>query len=132
MSEAKQCLDCGNDFEAEYYELLKKAVKERNLDLEVLPGTELTANGIHILAIFPPHKFASFTISSLLLELGVAPEDWGHLDAVCDKSPTTVLEAVARRGGFTIPAHVDSANGLLEKYEKGQELIKIIKHPTNK
>lgn len=113
-----------------YYELVRKAVEARGLNLEILPGTELTANGIHILAVFPPDRYASFNIASLLLDLGVPPEQWGQSDTVCERSPTVVFDQVAKRGGVAIPAHVDSANGLLDKYKKGQEFIRIIKHPA--
>jgi len=115
-----------------YYELFRERLElekaRGGYELEVLPGTELTANGIHILAIFPPHPYAAFTIASLLDELGVRPEEWGGRDTVCTESATRVLDEVTRRGGIAIPAHVDSGNGLLEKHPSGQELIRVIKH----
>ncbi|MCJ2539681.1 MAG: hypothetical protein LN414_00245, partial [Candidatus Thermoplasmatota archaeon] len=116
-----------------YYELFRKRMaKERKKGrdvVEVLPGTELTANGIHILAVFPPHKYATFTIASLLDDLGIQPEEWGKPNTVSTESTTRVIDEVTRRGGIAIPAHVDASNGLLKKHPKGQELIRVIEHP---
>ena len=117
-----------------YYELFQKKREEErrkgrdDFDLEVLPGTELTANGIHILAIFPPNRYATFTIAALLDDLSVKPEEWGGRNTVCTESATRVLDEVTRRGGIAIPAHVDTSNGLLDKHPKGQELIRVIEH----
>ena len=68
-----------------WYELIddearKINEKAGNTVLTILPGTEISTTGIHILAIFPPQRprrKVHFMICDLLNEVGFAIDDWG-------------------------------------------------------
>jgi PHP family Zn ribbon phosphoesterase len=111
-----------------YYDLISKEIKKRDLKLVVLPGLELTTNGYHLLAIFPPDEYISFTLASLLFELGIKPMDWGNEDTCCSISPNEVLDAIAKRGGIIIPAHIDSENGILTSIKEKHNISQIFNH----
>jgi hypothetical protein len=95
-----------------WYELLSDKADSINKQhhrtlLEVLPGTEISTAGIHILAIFAPQKpkkRAKFIIEELLDELGLILENWGDLSAIGNIGIHRTVQLIAERGGFPIIA----------------------------
>ena len=80
--------------------------------LYLFPGVEISAqDGVHILAIFGHNKNKS-DIDQLLGAVGYHGTR-GRSDAVTTKSITEVVDAITKRDGIAIPAHVDKKNGLL-------------------
>jgi len=82
-------------------------------ELHLFPGVEISVqNGIHLLAIFDPSK-NSHTINDLLSRVDY-DGTYGDSDGVTRDGATTVVEKVISVGAIAIPAHVDSAKGLLQ------------------
>ena len=78
--------------------------------LYLFPGVEVTANGgIHILGVFDVNTGSS-EVDKLLGDVDYrgAP---GASDRAADEAPIEVVEAICRRGGIPILAHVDRPSG---------------------
>ena len=98
-----------------WYELLSDKAESINKQygkhlLEVLPGSEISTAGVHILAIFPPQKpkkRAKFIIEELLDELGLILENWGDLSAIGNIGIHRTVQLIEERGGFPVIAHID-------------------------
>jgi len=100
-----------------WYELISDKAESFNKQygrpiLEVLPGTEISTAGVHVLAIFPPQepkKRAKFIIEELLDELGLTLEKWGDLKAIGNIGIHRTIQLIEERGGFPIIAHIDGS-----------------------
>lgn len=81
-------------------------------ELTLFPGVEISAQGgVHVLAIFDPTAVTS-DIDTLLGRVGYAGTK-GDSDAETSQSLQHVVQAVLDAGAIPIPAHADSAKGLL-------------------
>ena len=102
---------------------------ERPVDfrpLDLFPGVEInTHGGIHMLAILDPSKGKS-DIDRLLGAVGL-PEGCSA-GSVTSRTPVEVAQVIHERGGLAIPAHVDSARGVLEQLS-GPSLQEILECP---
>lgn len=130
--------DCMDLAAPTWYELIDDAAQEMNMrrgtKLVILPGVEISTEGIHILAIFPrqnPRRKVHYMISDLVEEAGILPEEWCINKAVGNVSPYGVIELIKRKGGIAIPAHIDGDDkALLERYElTGGALENVVAHP---
>ena len=94
--------------------------------LDLFPGVEInTHGGIHMLAILDPSKGKS-DIDRLLGAVGL-PEDCSA-GSITSRTPLEVAQVIDERGGLAIPAHVDSARGVLEQLS-GPSLQEILECP---
>ena len=94
--------------------------------LDLFPGVEInTHGGIHMLAILDPAKGKS-DIDRLLGAVGL-PEDCSA-GSVTNRTPVEVAQVIHERGGLAIPAHIDSARGILVQLA-GQSLQEILGCP---
>ncbi len=109
-----------------WYELIDDEAERRNLELgrraiTILPGTEISTTGVHILAVFPPmqpRRKAHFLICDLLTEIGFAVSDFGRNPKVGRASVVHTLELITRKGGIPIIAHIDGSDqSLLDLYD---------------
>jgi hypothetical protein len=109
-----------------WYEIIDDAAQKVNqaagrTRLVILPGVEISTNGVHILAIFPPQKprrRAHFLICELLSEAGIAADEWCVNTSVGTLSPFDTINLIAQKGGIPIPAHIDGADqALLDTYK---------------
>lgn len=108
-----------------WYELIDDEAQKINkakgdIVLAILPGVEISASGMHMLAIFPPQqprRKVHFIICDLLHELGFAVEDWGKNPKVGSTSVYTTIDLISKKGGIPIPAHIDGSDqAMLELY----------------
>jgi hypothetical protein len=80
--------------------------------LTLFPGVEISVQGgVHVLAVFAPSATTS-DIDTLLGSVGYQGTK-GDSDAETSQSLQHVVQAVLDAGAIPIPAHVDSAKGLL-------------------
>ena len=109
-----------------WYELIDDAAQkinaaEKRTRLVILPGVEISTNGVHILAIFPPQRprrRAHFLICELLSEVGIPVEEWCINMAVGTLSPFDTINLIIQKGGIAIPAHIDGTDqALLDTYK---------------
>jgi predicted metal-dependent phosphoesterase TrpH len=101
----------------------------RGTGLTVLPGTELSTRGGHCLAIFDEHGELD-AIREMLVEVGFPREVWGDGFKRSDVWMDQVFEAIARRGGVAIGAHVDrEPRGFLASDERPSDKLRIYMHP---
>lgn len=100
--------------------------------LTVLPGVEITASNVHLLAVFPPQWYVSVRIASVLRLIGIPEEHWGRgFIAAASSSVQDTISLVEQEGGIVIPAHSNSDfKGLLRLFRKGLALTKVIEHPA--
>jgi hypothetical protein len=100
--------------------------------LTVLPGVEITASNVHLLAVFPPQWYVSVRIASVLRLIGIPEEHWGRgFIAAASSSVHDTISLVEQEGGIVIPAHSNSDfKGLLRLFRKGLALTKVIEHPA--
>jgi predicted ATPase len=104
-----------------WYELIDDAAQELNKKvgkriLTILPGVEISTNGIHMLAIFPPEqprRKVHFMICDMLNEVGFAIDDWGKNPKVGKTSPFNTIALICKKGGIPIPAHIDGSDQAL-------------------
>jgi predicted metal-dependent phosphoesterase TrpH len=97
--------------------------------LTILPGTEISTRGGHCLAIFDVDTDLE-VIRELLLEIGFARETWGDGFKRTNVWMDKVFDAVARRGGIAIGAHVDrEPRGFLASDERPSDKLRIYTHP---
>jgi len=109
-----------------WYELIDDEAQKINNDagktvLTILPGTEISTTGIHILAIFPPQKprrKVHFMICDLLNEVGFAVDDWGKNPKVGTTSPYSTIDLIIKKGGIPILAHIDGSDQSILKLYK--------------
>jgi hypothetical protein len=81
-------------------------------ELTLFPGVEISVQGgVHVLAVFAPSATTS-DIDTLLGRVGYAGTK-GDSDAETSESLQHVVQAVLDAGAIPVPAHVDSAKGLL-------------------
>ena len=81
-------------------------------ELTLFPGVEISAQGgVHVLALFGPEATTG-DVDTLLGRVGYAGTK-GDSDAETSQSLQHVIQAVLDSGAIPIPAHVDSAKGLL-------------------
>jgi len=116
--------DCSMDLAAPtWYELIADEAERRSglpgqRPLVILPGTEISTQGVHILAIFPPSKpkrRVHFQICDLLTEVGIAVEDFGSNPKVGRASVADTLRLIRAKGGSPIIAHIDGSDQALLK-----------------
>ncbi len=82
-------------------------------ELHLFPGVEISVQGgVHLLAIFDPSA-TSQTISDLLAKVDYSGAR-GDSDGVTREGGAKVVEKILAEGGIAIPAHVESAKGLLQ------------------
>ena len=94
--------------------------------LDLFPGVEInTHGGIHMLAILDPAKGTS-DIDRLLGAVGL-PENCSA-GSVTSRTPLEVAQVIQERGGLAIPAHIDSARGIIEQLS-GSSLQEILQCP---
>ncbi|MEM9460561.1 MAG: hypothetical protein AAGF11_40710 [Myxococcota bacterium] len=106
-----------------WYELVSEEAERRNHErgkvvLTILPGTEISTTGVHILAIFPPSspkRKIHFLICDLLTEVGLAVDDFGKNPKVGHASVRHTLELIQAKGGIPIIAHIDGSDQSLLK-----------------
>ncbi|MCD4701860.1 MAG: hypothetical protein K8S24_08400 [Candidatus Aegiribacteria sp.] len=100
--------------------------------LRLLPGLEITASNVHLLAVFPPKWYSSLRIASILGSIGIREEHWGRgFIAAASSSVQDTISIVSKEGGIVIPAHSNSDHkGLLRLFKKGVALNKVIEHPS--
>lgn len=109
-----------------WYELIDDEARKINKDakktvLTILPGTEISTTGIHILAIFPPQnprRKVHFMICDLLNEVGFAIDDWGKNPKVGTASAFDTINLILKKGGIPIPAHIDGSDQAILKLYK--------------
>ncbi|HEB36275.1 MAG TPA: PHP domain-containing protein [Candidatus Aminicenantes bacterium] len=96
------------------YEEMKEAAK--NTSLIVLPGVEVTVEGVHIIGIFPQKKDSN-DITYLLHNLKIKDEDMGKEETISSIELTipAVLKEIVNAGGVPICAHVGSTKGLTDE-----------------
>lgn len=105
----------------EEYELLRAEQHEEFRDLVLFPGVEITASGgIHMLAVFDPHK-ATSDVDALLGSVDFPMADRGTSDGCTVKSSLEVAQKIHAAGGLAIPAHVDRCSGIFKELS-GQTL----------
>ncbi len=118
-----------------WYELIDDAAQKVNAAeprtrLVILPGVEISTNGVHILAIFPPQRprrRAHFLICELLSEVGVPVEEWCINMAVGTLSPFDTINLIVQKGGIPIPAHIDGSDqALLDTYKLTSGAVKDV------
>ena len=109
-----------------WYELIDDAAQKVNnvagkTMLTILPGTEISTTGIHILAIFPPQvprRKVHFMICDLLNEIGFDIDEWGKNPEVGTASPFDAISLIVNKGGIPILAHIDGRDqGILGLHE---------------
>ena len=94
--------------------------------LDLFPGVEInTHGGIHMLAILDPAKGKS-DIDRLLGAVGL-PENCSA-GSITSRTPVEVAQVIHERGGLAIPAHIDSARGILKELF-GQSLREVLECP---
>lgn len=100
--------------------------------LMVLPGIEITASNVHLLAVFPPKWYSSLRIAGILRSIGIREDHWGRgFVAAASSSVQDTISIVSEEGGIVIPAHSNSDHkGLLRLFKKGVALNKVIEHPS--
>jgi predicted metal-dependent phosphoesterase TrpH len=84
--------------------------KEDKTVLTILPGVEISTDGLHVLAIFPPQnprRKVHFMICDLLNEVGLAIDEWGENPRAGKASVFDTIEIITKKGGIPIPAHID-------------------------
>ena len=99
-----------------WYEIIDDEAQKINAEakrqvLQILPGVEISNNGMHLLAIFPqqsPRRAAHFIICDLLYEIGFKIEEWGNNPETGKESVFRSIEIVRKKGGIAIPAHIDA------------------------
>lgn len=108
-----------------WYELISDEAERRSAlpgqrPLLILPGTEISTQGVHILAIFPPSKpkrRVHFQICDLLTEVGIPVEHFGQNPEVGRASVADTLRLIHSKGGSAIIAHIDgSEQAILELF----------------
>jgi hypothetical protein len=118
-----------------WYELIDDAAQNVNATegrtrLVVLPGVEISTNGVHILAIFPPQKprrRAHFLVCELLSEVGIPVEEWCINMSVGTLSPFDTINLIVQKGGIAIPAHIDGTDqALLNTYKLTSGAVKDV------
>lgn len=109
------------------------AVREaaKGTSLVVFPGVEISCTGgkksVHIIALFDPTA-SSKHVEALLNVVDIGPDQYGKQDAVSDKAPIQVLEAISAKGALGVIAHANSANGVLSDMS-GQPRTNVIQCP---
>ena len=126
MAEEIDCVAVTDHNSGKWVDRLKSAystMRERPPDgfrrLTLFPGVELSVNGgFHLLAILDP----SATASDIDELLGAVRFDGtkGDSNGVTRKSAAEVVDSIIGAGGIPIPAHADSASGMLRLGEDGQ------------
>ncbi len=109
-----------------WYELIDDEARKINREdqkrrLTILPGTELSTTGMHILAVFPPQnprRKIHFMICDLLNEMGFSIDDWGKNPKVGTKSVFDAINLIIKKGGIPIPAHIDGSDQAMLKLHK--------------
>ena len=123
-----------------WYELISDEAERRSAlpgqrPLLILPGTEISTQGVHILAIFPPSKpkrRVHFQICDLLTEVGIPVEDFGSNPKVGRASVADTLRLIRNKGGSPIIAHIDGSDqALLKLFElNGGAMRDVITDPA--
>ncbi len=118
-----------------WYELIDDEAQKINRAegktvLTILPGTEISTSGVHILAIFPPQnprRKIHFMICDLLHEAGFAIEDWSKNPKVGKLSPFRTIDLIVAKGGVPILAHIDGSDqALLNLYKINSGAMKDV------
>ena len=118
-----------------WYELIDDEAQKINNDagktvLTILPGTEISTTGIHILAIFPPQnprRKVHFMICDLLNEVGFAIDDWGKNPKVGTASTFDTINLIVKKGGVPILAHIDGSDqAILRLYKINSGAMKNV------
>ncbi len=104
---------------------------DKRRDIMILPGCEISTEGVHILAVFPPsepRRKIHFVICDLLNELGISVEEFGSNPASGKTSPRATVDAIVRKGGVPLIAHIDGTNKALMKLHPigSTELAKVL------
>ena len=109
-----------------WYELIDDEARKINREnqkriLTILPGTEISTTGMHILAVFPPQnprRKIHFMICDLLNEMGFSIDNWGKNPKVGTKSVFDAIDLIIKKGGIPIPAHIDGSDQAMLKLHK--------------
>ena len=96
--------------------------------LYLFPGVEISVQGgVHLLAIFDPHK-GKANIDSLLGAIGYHGTK-GRSNDVTEESFSKVVNIVHTHNCIAIPAHVDKEKGLFQEFE-GVTLEQVLNNPN--
>lgn len=101
-----------------WYEVIDDAADKTNREagkivLTILPSVEISCNGVHILAVFPPmypRRSVHFVICDLLNEFGFSIEEWGKNPKVGKRSVIDAVNLIRQKKGIPIPAHIDGSD----------------------
>jgi histidinol phosphatase-like PHP family hydrolase len=123
-----------------WYELIDNEAQKINKNtgktiLTILPGTEISTTGIHILAIFPPQnprRKIHFIICDLLTEVGFDIEEWGKNPKVGTASVFDTIDIIYSKGGIPILAHIDGSDkAILNLHKINSGAMKnVLKHKS--
>ena len=86
--------------------------------LNVFPGSEISTNQGHLIAIFEP-SLSSEAIDGLLMNAGIKQPELGSVNAVATDSMQQVSERIEKAGGLAIAAHVDGEKGFMRMVKVG-------------
>lgn len=86
--------------------------------LTIFPGVEITvadsSNRVHLLAVFDP-DCDSQKVTGVLGSCGITSGFGDESQTSTSTGFVETVEKITKAGGIAIPAHIDEANGLLEK-----------------
>ena len=91
----------------------KSYSKRNKTQFNVLPGVEIYAEGVHLVAIFP-EKTSTQDITLLLGRLGLKKRDFGKEGALVDKTISAIAKEVRQEGGLLVGAHSNSGRGIVK------------------
>ena len=104
--------------------VFRRAAENR---ITIFPGFEVgSAEGIHVLCIYPPEAEEE-RLNRFLGELGI--REPGPTTTLSDKPFVDLLATVRTQGGITIAAHVTSSSGGLLEVLSGQARIRAWRAP---
>lgn len=120
-----------------WYTLIRRAVKESNSKLVVLPGCEISTDDAHVLAILLPEgsigkdAYSAYRIAFMLRACNFKVEDYGILARTGSKSVLETVRMITEGGGVGIPAHIDGGNkAMLNHYKKpGTIYVNLMNEP---
>lgn len=103
------------------YQSLKNENNPEFREICILPGVEISADGIHLLGIFSPEK-RSEIIYQLFGKINYDDQIGDHNGRTL-KSVDDVCNAIADLGGIAILAHVDTPKGIFHHYIEHNQVI---------
>lgn len=105
------------------FDAIRDAAAFDGRGLVVLPGTELTVGGVHLLALFPDGN--ADDVTAFLGACGITGAKIGQEDALAGCSIIEAIKLARTHNGICIASHADDVKGIL-KVATGQELKGIV------